>query len=100
LEAAMYHGSGVLMQLGGFGAFVYGVLHRLLVPTGLHHVLNNLFWFQAGEFERPDGLTVFGALPRFFAGDPEAGIYMSGLYITMMFALPAVAFAIIHEARE
>src|SRR5690606_4524785 len=51
-------------------------------------------------YQRPDGLRVFGDLPRFFAGDPEAGIYMAGLYIVMMFALPAAALAIVHEARE
>ena len=87
-------------DLGGFGAFLYGVLHRLLVPTGLHHVLNNFFWFQVKGYTRPDGVTVFGDLPRFFAGDPDAGMYMAGLYVVMMFALPAIALAIIHEARE
>jgi glucose-specific phosphotransferase system IIA component len=92
--------SEFLLGLGGFGTFVYGVLHRLLVPTGLHHVLNNIFWFQVGSYERYDGQRVFGDLPRFFAQDPEAGIYMAGLYPIMMFALPAIAFAIIHEARE
>jgi glucose-specific phosphotransferase system IIA component len=43
---------------------------------------------------------VYGDLPRYFAGDPSAGTYMAGLYPIMMFALPAIAFAIIHEARE
>jgi glucose PTS system EIICBA or EIICB component len=90
-----------LIETGGFGAFVYGVSYRLLVPTGLHHIWNNFFWFQAGSFERPsDGVVLYGDLPRFFAGDPTAGIYMAGLYPIMMFAIPAIAFAIIHEARE
>jgi PTS system D-glucosamine-specific IIC component len=92
--------SSFLLKLGGFGAFLYGVGYRLLVPTGLHHILNNFFWFQAGSFRREDGSIVFGDLPRFFAGDPTAGTYMAGLYPIMMFALPAIAFAIIHEARE
>lgn len=92
--------SHILLSLGGFGTFIYGVLHRLLVPTGLHHVLNNVVWFQVGSFERADGQMIFGDLPRFFAHDPEAGIYMAGLYPIMMFALPAIAFAIIDEARE
>lgn len=100
IEGAMEQVSQFLLGLGGFGTFLYGVLHRLLVPTGLHHVLNNFFWFQVDGYTRPDGVVVFGDLPRFFAGDPEAGIYMAGLYIVMMFALPAIAFAIIHEARE
>lgn len=97
----MKTGSLFLLELGGFGTFIYGLLHRLLVPTGLHHVLNNVFWFQIGSYETNDGgLVVFGDLPRFFEGDPEAGIYMAGLYPIMMFALPAIALAIIDEARE
>jgi glucose-specific phosphotransferase system IIA component len=92
--------STLLLDMGGFGVFLYGMIHRLLVPSGLHHILNNIFWFQVGDFKRADGVIVHGDLPRFFAGDPTAGIYMAGLYPTMMFALPAIAFAIIHEARE
>jgi glucose-specific phosphotransferase system IIA component len=92
--------SELLQQMGGFGAFLYGMTHRLLVPSGLHHILNNVFWFQIGSYELPDGRMVHGDLPRFFAGDGSAGIYMAGLYPTMMFALPAIALAIIHEARE
>jgi glucose-specific phosphotransferase system IIA component len=92
--------STLLLEMGGFGVFLYGMIHRLLVPSGLHHILNNVFWFQVGEFKRSDGIIVHGDLPRYFAGDPTAGIYMAGLYPTMMFALPAIAFAIIHEARE
>src|SRR5690606_13565981 len=78
----------------------YGTIHRLLVPSGLHHILNNIVWFQIGSYELPDGAIVRGDLPRFFAGDPEAGMYMAGLYPVLMFALPAAALAIIHEARE
>ncbi|GIP39764.1 PTS system glucose-specific EIICBA component [Paenibacillus sp. J31TS4] len=89
-----------LIGLGGFGAFLYGVAYRLLVPSGLHHILNNVYWFQLGSFTRADGTVVIGDLPRYFAGDPTAGVYMAGLYPIMMFALPAVALAIIQEARE
>jgi glucose-specific phosphotransferase system IIA component len=92
--------STFLLDMGGIGVFLYGMIHRLLVPSGLHHILNNVFWFQIGDYERADSVIVHGDLPRFFAGDPSAGIYMAGLYPTMMFALPAIAFAIIHEARE
>ncbi|MDF2926842.1 MAG: glucose transporter subunit [Paenibacillaceae bacterium] len=89
-----------LLSLGGFGAFLYGFGYRLLVPSGLHHILNNVYWFQLGSFQLPDGTMVYGDIPRFFSGDPTAGTYMAGLYPIMMFALPAVAFAIIQEARE
>ena len=60
-------------SLGGFGLFIYGVLYRVLVAFGLHHLLNNVFWFQLGTYETPSGNIVQGDLPRFFAGDPSAG---------------------------
>jgi glucose-specific phosphotransferase system IIA component len=100
VQLGMREVSGLLLGMGGFGAFLYGMLHRLLVPSGLHYLLNNVVWFQVGAYERWDGSIVNGDLPRFFAGDPTAGVFMAGLYPTMMFALPAIAFAIIHEARE
>ncbi|MCQ6560396.1 glucose PTS transporter subunit IIA [Paenibacillus mendelii] len=85
---------------GGFGVFLFGFVLRILVVFGLHHLVSHVFWFQVGGYELSDGSMVFGDLPRFFAGDPSAGAFMAGLYPTMMFALPAIAFAIIHEARE
>ncbi|WP_166238193.1 glucose PTS transporter subunit IIA [Paenibacillus turpanensis] len=100
LQTALLGVGSFLVGLGGFGAFLYGVFYRLLVPTGLHHILNNFVWFQVGSYELENGIVVSGDLPRFFAGDPTAGLYMAGLYPIMIFALPAIAFAIIHEARE
>lgn len=100
LVQGMHKLTGFLLDLGGFGTFLYGIAHRLLVPSGLHHILNNFFWFQLGGYEQSNGTIVYGDLPRFFAGDPSAGIYMAGLYPVMMFALPTIAFAIIQEARE
>ncbi|NEW05413.1 PTS transporter subunit EIIC [Paenibacillus sp. SYP-B3998] len=100
LEMGMSKLSSWLLGLGGFGTFLYGIAHRLLVPSGLHHILNNFFWFQVGAYKATDGNMVYGDLPRYFAGDPTAGMYMAGLYPIMMFALPAIAFAIIGEARE
>ncbi|MGO4375167.1 PTS transporter subunit EIIC, partial [Paenibacillus sp. MCAF20] len=85
---------------GGFGVFLYGFVHRILVVFGLHHLVSHVFWFQIGGYETATGEMVYGDLPRFFAGDPTAGSFMAGMYPTMMFALPAIAFAIIHEARE
>ncbi|MFP4974585.1 glucose PTS transporter subunit IIA [Paenibacillus sp. CN-4] len=85
---------------GGYGLFLYGVLYRVLTAFGLHHILNNVFWFQLGSYTTPDGAIINGDLPRFFMGDPTAGSFMAGLFPIMMFALPAIAFAIIQEARE
>ena len=56
------------------GLFVYGVLNRLLIVTGLHHILNNIAWFIVGDYH---GTT--GDLNRFFAGDPTAGELHGGL---------------------
>ncbi|WP_409341131.1 glucose PTS transporter subunit IIA [Paenibacillus sp. MBLB4367] len=100
LQHAFAGAGAMLLKMGGFGAFLYGVGYRLLVPSGLHHILNNVYWFQLGAFERADGTIVYGDLPRYFAGDPDAGVFMAGLYPIMMFALPAIALAIVQEARE
>ena len=90
----------LIIEAGSFGAFVYGVLNRLLLPVGLHHILNNLVWFVFGEYTNPaTGEIVRGDLARFFAGDPTAGIFMTGFFPVMMFGLPAVALAIYRTAK-
>lgn len=89
-----------IVSAGGFGAFIYGVLNRILLPFGLHHILNNLIWFVFGEYTNPvTGAIVRGDLSRFFAGDPTAGGFMAGGFPVMMFGLPAVAFAIYRTAK-
>lgn len=80
------------------GGFVYGTLNRLLIPLGLHHILNNPPWFIFGEYTS-GGETYHGDIARFLAGDPTAGAFMTGFFPIMMFALPAAALAIWHEAR-
>ena len=81
------------------GGFVYGTLNRLLIPLGLHHILNNPPWFILGEFTKSDGTVVHGDILRFLAGDPTAGTFMSGFFPIMMFALPAACLAIWQEAK-
>ncbi|MFF5567296.1 PTS transporter subunit EIIC [Streptomyces sp. NPDC012623] len=88
-----------LIDLGAWGAGIFGVANRLLIPIGMHQFLNTFFWFQAGSFTKPDGSVVQGDLTRFFAGDPSAGQFMSGFFPIMMFGLPAAALAIAHCAR-
>ena len=78
---------------GAIGQFSYGVLNRALIPLGLHHVLNSIFWFGLGQFTNSAGEVVTGDIARFFAGDPTAGAFMAGFYPVMMFGLPAAAFA-------
>jgi PTS system N-acetylglucosamine-specific IIC component len=89
--------SNMIIGLNEVGTFIYGTLNRLLIPLGLHHILNSVFWFQLGEYTHlKDGVEVVanGDLHRFFAGDKTAGVYMSGFYVVMMFGLPAMAYAI------
>ncbi|MEY3091194.1 MAG: hypothetical protein RL113_1510, partial [Pseudomonadota bacterium] len=89
--------SNTIIDLKELGTFIYGTLNRLLIPIGLHHILNSVFWFQLGEYTYiKDGaqLVANGDLHRFFAGDPSAGTYMAGFYIVMMFGLPAMALAL------
>ncbi|MEU4684772.1 PTS transporter subunit EIIC [Streptomyces xinghaiensis] len=88
-----------LIGMGEWGAGIFGVANRLLIPIGMHQFLNTFFWFQAGEFEGAEGETVQGDLTRYFAGDPDAGQFMSGFFPIMMFGLPAAALAIAHCAR-
>lgn len=84
---------------GSIGAFVYGTLNRLLIPVGLHHILNSLVWFVFGSYPKPDGSIATGDLNRFFAGDPSAGAFMAGFYPVMMFGLPAACLAMAQMAR-
>lgn len=81
------------------GGFVYGTLNRLLIPLGLHHILNSVPWFILGEYTTSSGDVVHGDIARFLAGDPTAGAFMTGFFPIMMFALPAAALAIWQEAK-
>jgi N-acetylglucosamine PTS system EIICBA or EIICB component len=88
-----------LIGAGATGLFIYGVLNRLLLITGLHHILNSLVWFVFGSFTGADGKVVTGDLHRFFAGDPTAGSFMAGFFPIMMFGLPAACLAMYRAAR-
>ena len=85
---------------GALGAFVYGFANRMLIPLGLHHILNSYVWFIYGSYPTSDGHVVTGELTRFAAGDPTAGLLTSGFYPILMFGLPAAALAMIHVANK
>ncbi|MBN8806805.1 MAG: PTS transporter subunit EIIC [Sphingomonas sp.] len=87
---ALSHG---IVATGAWGLFAFGVLNRLLIVTGLHHILNNVAYFLVGDYH---GKT--GDLTRFFAGDPSAGVFMSGFFPVMMFGLPAACLAMYRSA--
>ena len=90
---ALGHG---IEQLGPAGAGIYAFLNRLLIPFGLHHALNNVFWFDT---------IGLGDLTHFWAGETSAdvtwslGMYMSGFFPCMMFGVPGAALAMIRSAK-
>lgn len=84
---------------GVVGAFVYGFVNRMLIPIGLHHIVNTYVWFIYGDYTNEAGKVVTGELTRFAAGDPTAGMLTSGFYPILMFGLPAAALAMIHVAK-
>jgi len=83
---------------GAIGAFVYGFVNRMLIPLGLHHIVNTYIWFLYGDFTA-NGTTYTGELTRFANGDPGAGRLTAGFYPILMFGLPGAALAMIHAAR-
>ena len=89
----------LMMESGSFGAFIFGVFNRLLIVTGLHHILNNMAWFVFGNFTDPTtGALVTGDLSRYFAGDPKGGQFMTGMFPMMIFGLPAACLAMYRNA--
>ena len=92
-----------IIHSDNIGLFIYGVANRLLIPLGLHHILNSLVWFTFGDYSVVEnGVTVIkhGDLWRFFAGDKTAGSFMAGFFPIMMFGLPAAAMAMIVTAKK
>ena len=79
-----------IQSLGAVGAGIYAFLNRLLIPTGLHHALNNVFWFDA------IGINDLG---NYWSGAAEAGMYMAGFFPCMMFGIPGAALAMIQTAK-
>lgn len=86
-----------IVGLDVVGAGIYAFLNRLLIPTGLHHALNNVFWFDT---------IGLGDLSHFWAGETSAdvtwslGMYMSGFFPCMMFGIPGAALAMVHTAKS
>jgi PTS system N-acetylglucosamine-specific IIC component len=89
-----------IVGAGALGVFIYGIANRALLPFGLHHIINTLVWFEFGTFRPDGGEAVHGDLTRYFAGDPDAGIFMAGWYFIMLFGLPAACYAMYRAADE
>ncbi|MBW6409070.1 N-acetylglucosamine-specific PTS transporter subunit IIBC [Clostridium weizhouense] len=85
-----------IISLGAIGAGIYAFFNRLLIPTGLHHALNSVFWFNVagindiGNFWSTTGAGTKGV----------TGMYMTGFFPVMMFGLPAGALAMYHTAKD
>ncbi len=85
-----------IVSLDAVGAGIYAFLNRLLIPTGLHHALNNVFWFDT---------IGLGDLSAYWGGKTSAdvnwsvGMYMAGFFPCMMFGIPGAALAMIQTAK-
>ncbi|MCX4719664.1 PTS transporter subunit EIIC [Streptomyces virginiae] len=88
-----------LRGLGAWGGGIFGVANRALLVIGLHQFLNVPVWFQFGSYTAADGKTYHGDINMFLHGDPTAGLFLTGFFPIMMFALPAAALAITHCAK-
>ncbi len=99
IQDALHNFGNWVVGLGATGSALFMFFNRLLIPVGLHHVINAIAWFQIGDFTDAAGKVVHGDLNRFFAGDKSAGMFMTGFFPIMMFALPGAALAIIHTAK-
>ena len=97
LFGALISIGNAIAGMGALGAGIYAFLNRLLIPTGLHHALNNVFWFDT---------IGLGDLQHFWAGETSAdvtwdlGMYMSGFFPCMMFGIPGAALAMVHTAKS
>ncbi|MCG8484125.1 MAG: N-acetylglucosamine-specific PTS transporter subunit IIBC, partial [Clostridia bacterium] len=100
IQAVLDAFGNAIVTSGGVGQFFYGFGNRLLIPFGLHHILNSIFWFTHGEFVNAAGEVIRGDLLRFLAGDPSAGVFMAGFFPVMMFGLPAAALAMYTTAKK
>ncbi|WKA55421.1 N-acetylglucosamine-specific PTS transporter subunit IIBC [Planococcus shixiaomingii] len=89
-----------ILNAGMFGVGAYGFLNRLLLPTGLHHVINTVVWFDFGTFTDANGDVIRGEINRFLKGDPTAGPFLSGFFPIMMFGLPAACLAMYATAKK
>lgn len=96
-----------ITSAGALGAGIYGFLNRLLIPVGLHHALNSVFWFDAagiGDLFRfwggKEGFDVITEQVGLFAGSNQTGMYMTGFFPVMMFGLPGAALAMYLQAKS
>lgn len=88
----------LLVDMGALGVGIFMFLNRLLIPFGLHHVLNTYVYYDLGSYTDPSGEVFRGEMTRFINGDPQAGLFLSGFFVIMMFGIPAICLAIYKAA--
>lgn len=93
LYAGLVAFGSALVGLGPVGAGIYGFANRMLIPTGLHHALNSVFWFDVV------GINDIGNFLASKGTKGVTGMYQAGFFPIMMFALPAAALAIYKNAK-
>ncbi len=84
-----------ILGLGAVGAGIYGFLNRLLIPIGMHHALNSVFWFDVANIS--DIGKFWGTVEGGVLG--QTGMYQAGFFPVMMFGLPGAALAMYHTAK-
>ena len=84
-----------ILNLGPIGAGIYGFLNRLLIPVGMHHALNSVFWFDVANIN--DIGKFWGTMDGGVMG--QTGMYQAGFFPVMMFGLPGAALAMYHTAK-
>lgn len=90
----------LLMSMGALGVGIFMFLNRLLIPFGLHHVMNTYVYYDMGKYTAPNGEVFRGEITRFINGDPRAGLFLSGFFVVMMFGVPAICLAIYNAAYK
>lgn len=88
------------VEMGALGVGLFMFLNRLLIPLGLHHVINSYIYFDLGEFTTAAGDVVQGEIPRFLNGDPTAGLFLAGFFVVMMFGVPGICLAIYNASYK
>ena len=88
------------VQMGALGVGLFMFLNRLLIPLGLHHVINSYVYFDLGTFTTGAGEVVHGEIPRFLNGDPTAGLFLAGFFVVMMFGVPGICLAIYNASYK
>ncbi len=100
IYGGLVHFGESIQGMGSVGAGIYAFFNRLLIPVGLHHALNSVFWFDvAGINDIPNFLGGAKSIAEGTATPGITGMYQAGFFPIMMFGLPGAALAMYHTAK-